>query len=345
MRMAIFFGLASAVMFGLLDLLIARSSKTLGIMYTLVFAHGAAASILVLYLLAHASSASFGLPPGNIPVLLWIGAGLGTVSCLTNVSLYQGLSFGPMALISPVTASYGLITMVLAIIFLHEIPSPATSVVFIAMIGGMILAARSERHETTQPPMRLSHTMTIFTVSTLALSLLTGGTLFVLLGWLEIPSWLVIFWSVCEATCILLLCSFALIPLFVRHQRLTRQKQQVGLLFGMGAMLGFGSEYFLLSLTTVHLGPVAPVAVSRVGSTLLLFAYAHHQRVAGWGDIKLKHFSGMVLIGLLDVLGTICYNLGSVHNIVLTTTLSSTYPLLPFLVGTFWYRERISLPQ
>lgn len=146
-------------------------------------------------------------------------------------------------------------------------------------------------------------------------------------------------------TCMLLAGSFTLVPLFIQHSRWAKQKQQLGLLFGVGAMLGFGSEYFLLSLTTPHLGPTAPVAVSRVGSTLLLFAYARHQRVEGWGDINLKHFSGMVLIGLLDVLGTICYNLGSVQSTVLTATLSSTYPLLPLLIGIIWYRERISLPQ
>src|SRR5581483_5655977 len=278
--MTMFFGLASAVMFGLLDLLIARSSKTVGIMYTIVFAHGAAACILVLYLFTHASSMSIGLPSGDIPILLWVGAGLGMVSCLTNLSLYQGLSFGPMALISPVTASYGLITIVLAILFLHEIPSPATSVIFVAMIGGIILATGAGSNEgTIRSSPRLSRTMMIFIVMALALSLLTGSLLFFLLGWLEVPSWLVIFWSVCVTICILLAGSFSLVPLFIRYQWLARQKQQLGLLFGVGAMLGFGSEYFLLSLTTAHLGPIAPVAVSRLGSTLLLFAYARHQRV------------------------------------------------------------------
>jgi len=344
--MTVFFGLASALMFGLLDLLIARVSKTLGIMSTIVFAHGAAASILLIYLFAHGSPTSFGFPSGEISTLLWVGAGLGMLSCLTNLSLYQGLSFGPMALISPLTASYGLITILLAIVFLHEIPSPATSVIFLAMIGGMILATNTGTNEmAAQTVIRPSRTTTIFLISTLALSLLTGSILFVLLGWLEVPSWLVLFWSVCETTCVLLACSFALVPLFIRHQRWAKQKQQVGLLFGMGAMLGFGSEYFLLSLATAHLGPIAPVAVSRVGSTFLLFAYARHQRVEGWGYIKLKHFSAMALIGLLDVLGTICYNLGTVQSTVLVATLSSIYPLLPLLVGIFWYRERISLLQ
>ena len=345
--MAILLGLVAALMFGLLDIFIAQSSRTIGMMYTVVLAHATVASILLFYLFAHTSSITFGMAANHVPELLWAGLGLGIVSCLSNLSLYKGLSLGPMALISPMTASYGLITVSLAVIFLHERPSPAVGLVLVLILGGMLLATSTERREkTTHARRRLSRTMVLFFGIASTLSLVTSGTLFVLLRWLDLNHWLVLFCSLCEAICMFLACSFAFAPSFTQMWKWwPDHHQQAGLLFGGGAMFGFGIEYFLLSLATTHLGPIAPVALSRLCSTLLLLAYARHQGIGGWGAIPLKQVGSLLLIGLLDLLGTVAYTIGSGQSTLLVATLSSAYPLLPCLVGIFWYRERIGLPQ
>jgi drug/metabolite transporter (DMT)-like permease len=215
------------------------------------------------------------------------------------------------------------------------------------IVGGMLLTVSTGGKEMrVLPQMTLSRAVLAFGGVALLLSLFTALVLFIVLKWLELSLWFILFCCLCEAICIFLACCLALVPSLAQlHSWWALYQQQSGLLFGIGAMLGFGVEYFLLSLATAHLGPVHPVVVSRLCSALLLFASARQQHIQGWGEIKLKQFGLILLIGLLDVLGTISYNVGSSQSTVLVAALSSTYPLLPFLIGVLWYRERISFAQ
>ncbi|GER86549.1 hypothetical protein KDW_07110 [Dictyobacter vulcani] len=266
---------------------------------------------------------------------------------MTNLSLYRALALGPLSLISPVTASYGLITMALAVLFLHEIPSLLGGILLLLMVGGMILTMSVTAHESKVfPHLTISRQMRIVVALALGVSVATAAALCVMLSWLQVNGWLVLFCVLAEGICMCLACYLATDRSFslLQHEWSIHQ-QQSGLFFGIGAMCGFGIEYFLLSLATAHLGPVQPVVISRLFSALFLFCYARHQHVTGWGNITLKQFGFIMLIGLFDVLGTISYDIGSRESTLLVAALSSLYPLLPFLVGVLWYRERIKLPQ
>ena len=344
--MAIVFGLVSALMFGLLDICIAHTTRMIGMMYTLVLAHALAAAILVLYLFAHTSSITAGIQPDTFPLLLCIGGALGIVSCLTNLSLYKGLEMGPLAIISPVAASYGLITVFLTGIVLHEFPSPMGSLVFLLIIGGMILMTNTrKRTRVPLPRFSFSRSLLPFFGLTMILSCITVTIVFALLHWLEINIWLALVCCIVESIGIVLACCLAHAPTMAFSQWWTNHGLQSGILFGIGAMIGFGVEYFLLSLASTHLGPIHPVALSRLCSALFLFTYTRNQRMRGWGEIKLKHVGFIILIGLLDILGTIFYDVGSGQSTVLVAALSSTYPILPFLFGVIRYHEKVSIRQ
>jgi drug/metabolite transporter (DMT)-like permease len=237
--------------------------------------------------------------------------------------------------------------MLLAALFLHDLPSPPMCLALILIVGGMLLTVSTgEKESQVFPQITVPRTVLVFGGLALFLSLFTASILFLMLRWLELNLWLILFCCLCEAICIFLACCLVLVPSLAQLRSWwVEYQQQSGLLFGIGAMLGFGIEYFLLSLASAHLGPVPPVVASRLCSALLLFASSRHQHIHGWGEIKLKHFGLIALIGLLDVLGTISYTVGSSQNTMLVAALSSTYPLLPFLVGVLWYRERISRAQ
>ncbi|GCE09181.1 hypothetical protein KDAU_65100 [Dictyobacter aurantiacus] len=280
-------------------------------------------------------------------MLLCMGCGLGLVSSLTNLSLYRALALGPLALISPVTASYGLITMALAVLLLHEIPSPFVIILLLLVVTGMILTiSTAAKEHVAFPRLMPSRQMLTFVVLVLGLTGAAATTLFAMLCWLGVNMWFIWFSVLTESICLLLACGLALVPMLERGQyRWSDNQQQSGVFFGIGAMLGFGTEYFLLSLATRHLGPIQPIMASRLFSALFLFIYARYQHVAGWGEIQLKQCGSIALIGLCDVIGTVSYDIGSRESTLMVAALSSLYPLLPFLVGVVWYRERIKLPQ
>ncbi|GHO82335.1 hypothetical protein KSZ_03410 [Dictyobacter formicarum] len=237
--------------------------------------------------------------------------------------------------------------MAMAILLLHEIPSLFVIILLLLVVGGMILTINTAtKKHAVFPHLVLSRQMLTFVVLVLGLTGVVATALFVMLCWLEVNMWFALFCVLTESICLVLACGLALVPVLSSLQHWWSDSQpQSGLLFGVGAMLGFGTEYFLLSLATSHLGPIQPVVVSRLFSALFLFIYARHQHVAGWGEIQLKQCGTIVLIGLCDVIGTLSYDIGSRESTLMVAALSSLYPLLPFMVGVVWYRERMKLSQ
>jgi len=336
-------GLTSSLAFGLLDVLISFASRFIGMMLSLVLAQAISAGILLLALIDAFTS---GLSIEALPMLLLVGSGLGAVNAFANLSLYKGLAVGPIALVSPISASYGLVTTSLAVLLFHEVLSPLQGIAISLVLGGIFLSAVDSGHitaaSTLQPYRRF-----------VSLFLLVGGALvvemvvFIGLSWMRMVHWLVLPTSLLVTTCAVTFLGLVLLPTFsgvsVKQWWALNKWKYVGIVYALGSTVGFGLEFFGNSLVTEQLGPVQPLLWSRLCSLFILLIYAFRKQVRGWRDIKLQYLGVIVLIGLLDTLGMFWYNLGtSLGATSIVATLSSTYMLLPMLVGVFMYRERLA---
>lgn len=129
-------GLGSALGFGLADLFGAVSTRRLGVPQTILIIQALSAAVLSLVLLTPAAGT---LSP-NFGVRLAIVSGgiLGTVSYF---SFFRALNLGPVAIVSPVFASYAALTVVLSVIFNGERLSTLAGIGIALTIGGVALAS------------------------------------------------------------------------------------------------------------------------------------------------------------------------------------------------------------
>jgi uncharacterized membrane protein len=79
---------------------------------------------------------------------------------------------------------------------------------------------------------------------------------------------------------------------------------------------------------------------------ILLLCYACRKRTNIWRGLSLKHLGIIALIGLFDTLGMVWYDIGTGQSATsIVATLSSTYMLIPTLLGIIIYRERLKRLQ
>lgn len=134
------YGLATAVCWGLADLGAAIVSRRYGSFRTLVTAQAGSMVPLTLILV-------FGLAPPTGP-LGWNAVSVivaGTFATLAFYSLYRGLELGPVAIVSPVTAAYSAITLLLAVVLLNEHLSSLAAVGAGLTIAGVVGATAVPR--------------------------------------------------------------------------------------------------------------------------------------------------------------------------------------------------------
>jgi drug/metabolite transporter (DMT)-like permease len=129
-------GLGSALGFGLADLFGAVSSRRVGVPQTILIIQALGAAVLTLVLLTPAAGS---LSP-NFGVRLAIVAG-GTLGIGSYFSFFRALKLGPVAIVSPVFASYGAITVILSVVFNGERLSALALVGIALTIGGVALAS------------------------------------------------------------------------------------------------------------------------------------------------------------------------------------------------------------
>lgn len=134
----IVFGLTSSLTFGILDILIALTSRKTGVFQSLVIAQAISAVILLFYLMHIFVS---GISLQLFFSLLFVGVLLGAVNTLANLSLYKGLELGPIAVVSPISASYGLVTALLALFIFHETLLPLQYVAIALITLSLVLSS------------------------------------------------------------------------------------------------------------------------------------------------------------------------------------------------------------
>ena len=131
-----FLGLGSALGFGLADIFGALSTRRLGVPQTILIIQALSAAVLTLVLLTPlAGSLS---PSLGIRLAIVVGGTLGIVSYFC---FFRALMLGPVAIVSPVFASYAAVTVILSIVLNRERLSTLAALGIVLTISGVALAS------------------------------------------------------------------------------------------------------------------------------------------------------------------------------------------------------------
>lgn len=136
--MSLLFGLGAALGWGTGDFLAAVAGRRIGLYPTVLLMQITAAVLFTLYLFVEP------LPDLSVQEVLG-GLGIGAIAVLTYFCLYRGLSLGPLAIVSPISASYALVTIALAVAFRGERPGPVTWAGFAVTLAGVVLVSTNLR--------------------------------------------------------------------------------------------------------------------------------------------------------------------------------------------------------
>jgi drug/metabolite transporter (DMT)-like permease len=266
----VIYGLVAAFGWGLSDLWAAIAGRRMGSGRTVVIAQVAAAALISLIVLLVRPDLS-----RLDTVIPWLvpNAFIGAAAFAT---LYRGLQLGPIAVVSPVLASYAVVPVLLSVILLGE-SLGAIGVAGVAItIGGAVLTSTDLR--ALEAGMRRMHAGLPWAIAS---TLLFGVATYVM-GWAS---------------------------------------KEAGFL----PSLWFGR----LSMMTVFL--IAALIVwlrSRSGP-------AHE------GEPARRAVGLAVLVGVVELLGTIAYARGAEVGLVsIVTAASATYPLIPVFGGVALLHER-----
>jgi predicted Rossmann-fold nucleotide-binding protein/drug/metabolite transporter (DMT)-like permease len=113
-------GLATALLWGVADTLAAKVSQRMGSAATTLLAQ--VAGLLLAGLLTLLVSLPTDLTLAAFIESMLSGLLLGAVAALAYLTLYQALAQGPLAIVSPLVSAQGGVTLLAAIIVLHELP-------------------------------------------------------------------------------------------------------------------------------------------------------------------------------------------------------------------------------
>ena len=264
------YGLAAALGWGLSDLWAAMSGRRIGSGRTLVVAQVAAA-VVVTVLVVIARPDLSGIPT----VAPWLvpNAFLGAAAFAT---LYRALQLGPVAVVSPVLASYAVVPVLLSVVLLGETLGGWEVLGVVVTIAGVVLTS-------TDPK-----------------ALRTG----------------------------------------------TRTKS-AGLPWAIGSTLLFGVATYVTGWAAKEAGFLPSLWFGRLTMTsvVLIAALVVRVRSRSTGEARDPVAPSMlrlaVLVGLMELVGTIAYARGAEVGLVsIVTAASATYPLIPVLGGVVLLHER-----
>ena len=264
------YGLAAALGWGLSDLWAAISGRRIGSGRTVVVAQVAAAVVVTLLVLIVRPDLS-GIPavaPWLIP-----NAFLGAAAFAT---LYKGLQLGPIAVVSPVLASYAVIPVLLSIVLLGE------------TLGG---------------------------------------------------------WEVVGVA--ITIAGAALTSTDPRALRAGTRTKPAGLPWAIVSTLLFGVATYVMGWAAKEAGFLPSLWFGRLTMTgvVLIAALVLWVRSRSTGEARNPVAPSMlrlaVLVGVMELVGTISYARGAEVGLVsIVTAASATYPLIPVLGGVVLLHER-----
>jgi drug/metabolite transporter (DMT)-like permease len=266
----VIYGLAAAIGWGLSDLWAAMSGRRIGSGRTVVVAQVTAAVVISVLVLIVRPDLS-GIPA----VAPWLvpNAFLGAAAFAT---LYKGLQLGPIAVVSPVLASYAVVPVLLSVILLGETLGEWEVVGVLVTIAGAALTS-------TDP------------------KALRAGT----------------------------------------------RTKPAGLPWAIVSTLLFGVATYVMGWAAKEAGFLPSLWFGRLTMTgvFLIAAFVVWVRARSTGEVRDPVAPSMlrlaVLVGVMELVGTISYARGAEVGLVsIVTAASATYPLIPVLGGVVLLHER-----
>jgi drug/metabolite transporter (DMT)-like permease len=266
----VIYGLAAALGWGLSDLWAAMSGRRIGSGRTVVVAQVAAAVVVTILVLIARPDLS-GIPT----VAPWLvpNAFLGAAAFAT---LYRGLQLGPIAVVSPVLASYAVVPVLLSVVLLGETLGGWEVVGVVVTIAGVVLTS-------TDPKTLRAETRT----------------------------------------------------------------KPAGLPWAIASTLMFGVATYVMGWAAKEAGFLPSLWFGRLTMTgvVLIAALVLWVRSRSTGEARDRVAPSMlrlaVLVGVMELVGTIAYARGAEVGLVsIVTAASATYPLIPVLGGVVLLHER-----
>jgi drug/metabolite transporter (DMT)-like permease len=196
---SIFFGLATALFWGVGDFLSRQPSKEIGFYLTTTYVQ--VSSFFVIFLYAAFSNLNLQLFQGNADYVLGSFV-IGIVVFFGLLFLFRGYSLGNMAIVAPIAGSYPAVTALLSFLILGVILLPVQTYAIALTIVGIVLSGTrlSEflgfRKKITASPAS-ERTRLIVGADSAFASALCGGTAFFALGFVTpvlgavIPSFII----------------------------------------------------------------------------------------------------------------------------------------------------------
>jgi len=139
MSIGLSLGLAAALCWGCVDLTAAFTGRRLGSLRVAAVLH--LTSALAIVVLALVREAGFPAKPGDLVAAIVNG----TVASIAYLSFFTALRIGPVAVVSPVVAAYGGVTVVLAVLLRGETLTPLQAVgAGVATIGVILTGLVSD---------------------------------------------------------------------------------------------------------------------------------------------------------------------------------------------------------
>lgn len=129
------FGLVAALGWGAADFGGAVAGRRIGSLPTVVVAQGLGTVIVTVVFFG----AGHGV--GELAPIAWWMVLNGLVSAGAYLTHYRALQLGPMAVVSPISAAYAAVGVVLSVLILHERPGPLAMVGAVITVLGVMLAS------------------------------------------------------------------------------------------------------------------------------------------------------------------------------------------------------------
>lgn len=134
--LGILYGLVAALGWGAGDFVISRVSRRIGPLATLLYLQSAGIAAIALVLLARRD-----LPPTDLGIWAWAAA-VNMLNVAGTLCLYRALAVGTVAIVSPLAASFAVVTTLLALAA-GERPEALTLLGVAVVIAGVIVVARA----------------------------------------------------------------------------------------------------------------------------------------------------------------------------------------------------------
>jgi drug/metabolite transporter (DMT)-like permease len=135
----------------------------------------------------------------------------------------------------------------------------------------------------------------------------------------------------------------------LRRFEVEAKRHRRGLPYAFAAMVGFGVAAFVSGSLAKDYGWLPPVALSRVGSVILITAVTLAMRGRereGMRRISPRNLGIAAAAGVTDIIGVVAYSRGSELGLIsIVAAVSATFTLIPVAGGILLFSERTAANQ